>query len=501
MLVLMTSTGDKPMDLLSNVHKYIVDHELITPGSRVVVGVSGGPDSVTLLHVLKRLSGPLDITLHVAHLHHGIREADADEDEAFVTQLANAWDLPYTTRRTNVPAVAQHEKLALEEAARRERYIFLADVAAECGAACIAVGHNADDQAETVLMHLLRGAGPSGLRGMLPSTPLHKCRLLSLDNKSSLGMAIIRPLLGTPRVDIQAYVEQEELQTRFDCSNLDTTYFRNKLRHEVIPYLEQINPRISVRLQHLADVIRADYELIQEYISVAWDTLLVAAYSDAYTFDLMRWRGQPLAVQRAIIRHAAYKLCDKLRDVGFSHVEQAVAVAQTGSTGARATLPHGLYLSVEHTTLTIASGLSVHLPPDRPWLFPGTTIEVQIPGVTQLPYGWILQTQRAKHWCLEAIADNANPLVAWIDASVLGEKPILRTRQRGERIHPQGMNGLDVKLSNFLINVKMPRLWRDRLPLLVADDTILWVTGVRLDQKALVNRETESVIYLRFRGP
>lgn len=489
------------MDLLRNVEKYIADHGLFPQGSRIVVGVSGGPDSVTLLHLLKQLSGPLELDLHVAHLNHSIRDADADEDEAFVARLAEAWALPCTTRRANLPAIAQREKLALEEASRKERYSFLAEVAEEFGSAYIAVGHNADDQTETVLMHLLRGAGSSGLRGMLPSTPMHKYRMLALDNKSCQGMTLIRPLLGTARAEIEAYLEQQGLQTRFDRSNLDTTYFRNRLRHEVIPYLEQINPRLSVRLQNLADVIRADYELIQEYISVAWDTLLLSAYSDAFTFDLMRWRGQPLAVQRAIIRQAAYKLCGNLRDVGFSHVEQAVAVAQNGNTGSQATLLNGLHLLVEHKTLTIASGNSVHLPPDRPWLIPGDAIEVLVPGVTQLPYGWTLHTQRAKHWCVEAIADNPNPLVAWVDAEVLGEKLILRSRRRGDRLQPQGMSGATVKLSDLLINVKMPRLWRDRLPLLVSNGSILWVTGLRLNQNALVKPETESVVYLRFRGP
>jgi tRNA(Ile)-lysidine synthase len=488
------------MDLRRNVQKYIDDHGLIPQGSCIVVGVSGGPDSVTLLHLLKQLSKPLGFELHVAHLNHGIRGKDADEDEDFVSQLAASWNLPYTTSRVDIPSISRDKKIALEEAARRERYVFLAEVAEKCGADLIAVGHNADDQAETVLMHLLRGAGPSGLRGMLPSTPLHKYRMLPLDPSARMDIAIIRPLLGTPRTDIQSYVEQHNLRTRFDRSNLDTTYFRNKLRHEVIPYLEQINPRISVRLQHLADVIRADYEVIKEYVSVAWDALLVSAYSDALKFDLVRWREQPLAVQRAVIRHAVYRLCDNLRDVGFSHVEQAVAVAQHGTTGTQATLPNGLHLLVEPQTLTIASGNAVHLPPDRPWLFPGSTIEVQIPGVTQLPYGWSLHAKKAKHWCLEAIADNVNPLVAWIDGSVLGEKCVLRTRRRGERLQPQGMQGQTVKLSDFLINAKIPRMWRDRLPLLVADDALLWVTGLRLSESALVNQESEDVVYLRFRG-
>ena len=489
------------MDLVHKVQKYIADHGLISQGSCIVVGVSGGPDSVALLHLLKQLSKPLELELYVAHLNHNIRGKDADDDEAFVAQLAEAWNLSYTSRRADVPAIARNKKIAIEEAARRERYVFLAEVAEKYSAGQIAVGHNADDQAETVLMHLLRGAGPSGLRGMLPSTPLHNYRMLPMENLSGMALTIIRPLLGTPRVAIENYIEKQGLQTRFDRSNLDTTYFRNKLRYEVIPYLEQINPRISVRLQHLAEVIKADYELIQEYISVAWDALLVSAYSDALTFDLIRWREQPLAVQRAVIRHAVYRLCDNLRDVGFSHVEQAVAVAQNGTTGAQATLPNGLNLVVEQKTVTIASGNAVHLPPDRPWLTPGSTVEVQIPGVTQLPYGWTLHAKIAKHWCLEAIVDNVNPLVAWIDGAVLEGKLVLRTRQRGERMQPQGMNGATVKLSDFLINAKIPRLWRDRLPLIVANGAILWVTGLRLSQNASVKQKTEEVVYLRFRGP
>jgi tRNA(Ile)-lysidine synthase len=126
---------------------------------------------------------------------------------------------------------------------------------------------------------------------------------------------------------------------------------------------------------------------------------------------------------------------------------------------------------------------------------------VEIPGVTQLPYGWTLHTQRAKHWCLEVIVDNVNPLVAWIDGAVIDDKPVLRTRRRGERLKPQGMNGASVKLSDFLINVKIPRLWRDHLPLIVANNAIIWVTGLRLSQNAVVKQETEEVVYMRFRGP
>ncbi len=489
------------MDLLYEVGHYIDAHRLLKLGARVVVGVSGGPDSVALLHVLRRLSDPLNLTLHVAHLHHGIRDMDADADAEFVAALAAAWGLPCTIERIDVPVIAAEQKIALEEAARRARYTFLHRVAQQTGALRIAVGHNADDQSETVLMHLLRGAGPAGLRGMLPATALRDYHLLAPCPKPVSEMKLIRPLLATPRSDIEAYCIEQQLATRFDRSNLDTTFFRNRLRHEVLPYLAQTNPRIAQNLRHLAEVVRADYDLLHEFVSVAWDTLLVKSAPDLLTFNLAGWRAQPLAIQRAIIRRAAYKLCHSLRDVSFIHVEDAVHIAQQGATGAQATLPHGLRLTVGYTTLTVAGEDVLHLPPENPWLTPGSVIPLTTPAEIDLPNGWHLHIQDAPHWNLDAIANNCNPLVAWMDADVLGDAALLRTRQRGDIFQPQGMRHTTVRLSDLLINVKIPRPWRDYVPLVEAGGHILWVVGVRLSEAALVRPDTRRVVYLRFSGP
>ncbi len=486
------------MDILREVHHTIEVYHLLPAGARVVVGVSGGPDSVALLHVLRRLSGPLNLDLHVAHLHHALRGADADADAEFVAALAARWGLPCTIERVDVQAIAEREKLALEEAARHARYAFLCRVAQRLGAVHIAVGHNADDQAETVLMHLLRGAGPAGLRGMLPETRLCDYHLLASGLNPPPEMQLIRPLLYIPRADIEAYCAEQQLETRFDRSNLDTTFFRNRLRHEVLPYLAQINPRIAQRLCHLAEVVRADYDMLHEFVSVAWDTLLVKESADMLAFNLAGWRGQPLAIQRAIIRCAAYQLCRSLRDVSFVHIEDAVRVAQHGVTGAQATLPHGLRLTVGYMTLTIAAGEALDLPPEKPWLQPGARLPFIVPGETSLPGGWRLHIQEVPHWNLESIANNCNPLVAWVDADVLGDAPILRTRQRGDTFQPQGLGGATVRLSALLTNVKMPRPWRDYVPLLEAGGQILWVVGVRLSEAAVVRPDTQHVVYLRF---
>jgi tRNA(Ile)-lysidine synthase len=489
------------MDLVSVVEAYIRTHELLEPGAKVVVGVSGGPDSTVLLDILRRLAPSLQITLHVAHLHHEIRGVEADQDMAWVADLAEAWTLPFSSKRIDVPALAEEERLSEEEAARQARYGFLGRVAERVDASHIAVAHNADDQAETVLMHFLRGAGLAGLRGILPKTPLQGLHVIENDCAITSDITLIRPLLGVRRSDIEAHCKTQGLQPRLDRTNKDTTYFRNKLRHEVLPYLSKLNPNMTERLCNLAEVVRADYELLQEFVSVARDTLCVDSHKDARIFDLHQWRNQPLAIQRAIIRETAHELRPDLRDVGFLPIEQAVNVAQHGQTGARATLPQRLNLIVGYDTLTIARPGARHLPEDRPWLTHGTAVPIEIPGVTHLPGRWELYTQNVNHWNIEVIANNPNPWVAWIDADALGDHPKLRTRKSGDRFRPHGMDGSTMHLSDFLINIKVRRPWRDHLPLLVDDhDRILWVVGHRLGHEALVSLETERVVYLRFRG-
>ena len=488
------------MDLISEVEAAIRTHQLLERGGKVVVGVSGGPDSTALLDILRRLAPAYDLTLHVAHLHHGIRDEEADQDMAWVRRLAKRWNLPFTGKRVDIPPIAKDGGLSEEEAARQVRYGFLAEVAQAVRASYVAVAHNADDQAETVLMHIIRGAGLAGLRGMLPSIQLKAYHFLEEDAIQA-DIALIRPLLGITRSRIEAYCDARELQPRLDRTNRDTTYFRNKLRHEVLPYLSQLNPNMPERLCNLAEVVRADYELLQEFFSVAHDTLCIKSYRDARIFDLHQWRNQPLAVRRAIIRSVAYALQPDLRDVGFAHVEQALTLAQKGKTGDRATLPHGLELTLGYDTLVIAKQGVKHLPEERPWLAPDTIVPVEIPGVTPLPDGWELHTQTVTHWNLEAIANNPNPLVAWINLDALGASPKLRTRKLADRFSPHGMGGSEVRLSDFLINVKVRRAWRDHLPLLVNDeDRILWVVGHRLSREALVRSETDRVVYFRFRS-
>ena len=491
------------MSLVRRVRQTVERYDLLPKDEPVVVGVSGGPDSLCLLHVLRRLAEDYNLTLHVAHLNHQIRGAEADADAAFVADVASKWGLRCTVATRDVPALARQHKLAVEEAARQARYTFLAEVAGQVGACTVAVGHNADDQSETVLMHFLRGAGLAGLRGMLPKTPLSGYRLL--EGQTGEGLSLVRLLLETPRTEIEAYCAEYGLQPRFDRSNLDTTYFRNRLRHELIPYLETFRLNIREVMRRTARVAADDYALLRDVLADAWAKVTRTADDKAIVFDLASWRALPLSLQRATLREAVHRLRRNLRNINFVHIEDAVMVSRAKGTGAVASLPQGLRLTVGYETLTMADESYQPVPLDWPALLV-EDLPLTLPGRTSLPgstgwqveAGWLTPDELPSDW-----ATNPDPWQAFLDAGVVGKGLKLRRRRPGDRFQPQGMGGRNKSLSDFLINVKVPAAWRDWVPLVitVSGDHLLWVAGWRLDERARVTSETERVVHLRFSRP
>ena len=249
-----TSRGLK-VDVLGVVQEAIEREHLLEREAKIVVGVSGGPDSLCLLHVLNQLRPQYDWVLHVAHLHHRLRGAAADEDMVFVALQAIEWGLPCSIQVVDVAAIAQAQGLSTEEAARQVRYGFLSQVAQEIGATAVTVGHHADDQSETVLMHFLRGTGLAGLRGMSPAVDLGNMRLIrNHASASPPHIPLVRPLLAVPRAAIETYCHDHHLSPRTDHSNCDATYFRNRIRHELLPLLETYNPNIRTRLRRTASI-------------------------------------------------------------------------------------------------------------------------------------------------------------------------------------------------------------------------------------------------------
>ena len=451
-----------------------------------MVGVSGGPDSLVLLHLLTRLRAEYDLRLQTAHLNHGLRPG-ADDDAEFVAQIAKAWDVPCAVERADVAAIAKEQRLSVEEAGRQARYAFFARLAPAA-----AVAHNADDQAETVLMHLLRGSGLAGLRGMLPKA----------SNQWSVNseQVIVRPLLGTTRAEIEAYASAHGLQPRLDPTNADTTFFRNRLRRELLPFLETYNPNIRQIVRRTAEVAAGDYELLRGLIEQAWTETVITLVADAkrqsatvppdasrkssgskeVTFDLSRWRALPLPLQRALLREAIGRLQPGLRDVDFTPVENTITWAQTAESGHTADLLGGLCLKIVGPTLIVGEWerrLEIRELEIRELDASRSDYEtpLAIPGVTRF-LDWQFTTE---------VVETLRVLDPWTAFLPHPQTPTLtiRARRPGDRFQPLGMGGHTVKLSDFMINQKIPVTERDRWPLVVSGQTVLWVCGYRVSER------------------
>ena len=477
------------MDVLSKVRETVNKYGLFRRGDGVVVGVSGGPDSLCLLHVLVRLQDEYRLRLHVAHLNHLIRGADADADAAFVAELAARWGLPATVEAIDVPAYAAEHRFSLEEAARRVRYQFLARVAQEVGAVSVAVGHNADDQVETIVMHWLRGSGLAGLRGMLPLSPL----------APDSPLRLVRPLLEVTRSEIEAYCARHGLTPRFDRSNLDTTYFRNRLRLELIPYLETYNPDIRRILRRMALVLADDYDYLRGELLRIWPQVVKEESLQAITFDLAAWRALHPSLRRATLREAIRRLRRALRNIDWIHIENAHRALMDKGTGTRVTLPQGLELRIGYHDFIIAPEGYIPLPEDIPLLFV-ESLPVSIPGLTPLPDSqWVLETRILRPEDLPSQwDDNPDPWQAFLDHERTGSSLLLRRRLPGDRLRPLGLGGTK-KLNELMIDVKIPAVWRNLWPILASPQGIVWVPGVRIDERARITQDTRRVLWARFR--
>ncbi|MEI2688870.1 MAG: tRNA lysidine(34) synthetase TilS [Anaerolineae bacterium] len=483
------------MDLLRQVRQTLRRHQLLRPNSTAIVGVSGGPDSLCLLHLLHALAPEQDVHLHVAHLHHGLRGHEADADAAFVQETAAAWGLSCTVERAGVAGLAQQTGATLEEAARAARYTFLGRLARQLGAPVVAVGHNADDQAETVLMHFLRGSGLAGLRGMQPVSRFP----LPQRQPPEPSLHLIRPLLFTSRSAILAYCQQHALEPRFDRSNEDTTFFRNRLRHELLPLLEGYNPQIRRILGHTAALLADDYELLAGDLLAAWPTALAEESEQRLVFDLGAWRALPTALQRGLLREAIQRLRASLRNVSYIHVDNAAWLLREGQAGDRMTLPAGLEIALSYDRFVVG-GAGVELPIAG---LPQLATESQplaLPGVTPLP-PWQVEctvltpAELPPHW-----QANGDRWQAWLDVDVLGPTPALRVGQPGDRFQPLGMAGHSKLLAELFTNAKIPAAARQRWPVLIAaTGDIGWVCGLRIDQRAQVTTATQHILHLSLR--
>lgn len=329
-------------DVAEQARRTIHRHGLIQAGEAVLAAVSGGPDSVALLAVLHRLREPLGIRqLQVAHVHHGWRGADAEADADFVAALAGRYDLPVRIERVDARGYAAAEKLSPEDGARRLRYAALERIAGEGGLGVVAVGHTRDDQAETVLMRLVRGSGLAGAAGMPAARPLGSCRL-------------IRPLVETARRDVEAFLSSEGLTARRDATNDDTALMRNRIRHELLPLLaREYNGRITETLARWSEEARADYAYLEAAALAQWPEAC-AATPEGVGIALAWWSRAPLALQRQMLRLAVRAVKGDLLQIDFRHWQEISALVSERPAGARVDLPGGIGVTKQGRQMLVA---------------------------------------------------------------------------------------------------------------------------------------------------
>lgn len=441
------------MALQDIVLQTIRHNNLIPAGSTVVVAVSGGPDSLALLHILHLLRMPLECALHAATFDHQLRGESSAADVRFVEQTGREWGVRVSTGQADVRQIAEAEGVSIEVAGRQARYDFLARVAREVGALRVAVAHHADDQAETVLMHIVRGAGLDGLGGMAlqSAVPGHP------------DLVLIRPFLNVTRAQIDAYCAEHGLAPREDVTNQDISLLRNFVRWKTLPHLEQLNPGVRRALVQLADIAGVERDYMEQRLRDVIERH-VTAETHAISIERDVFRELHPALQRRYVSWAAQRLTGGSTDTGYAHVVAALEVGLGGKVGATALLAGGARLRVDYTTLAIERIDGVPHLPDIPLLDEGTEIKVTIPGWTLLP---------GTRWRLNVSTMPRDKIKPHAQLSIPdGSDVTLRTRREGDRFAPRGMDGHTQKVGRWMINRKTPKAIRDRIPLLVVDRQI-----------------------------
>lgn len=439
----------------------------------MLVAVSGGLDSIVLLDVLAHLRQELSFEIVVGHIDHGLRGTTSAHDAAFIQSVASAYGIEAAIYcLTSSDLKGGHDE-GQEGAAREARLEALQRLADETGAARIALGHTLDDQAETILHHLARGTGPTGLRGMRP-----------------VRFPFIRPLLDVSRSDLHAYAAQHGLTWREDASNSDLAYTRNRIRHRLLPELRAINPRINEALGRMADLAAELDEATTFLVGEKLSQLLVAPNDSGTSMDRRALAALPDSLSRLILREAIRRARGSLEGIEFAHIDAICALVMGTRSHGQLSLP-GLHIQMQQDELAFL--------PTPPEQSPHWSIDVDL-GVTELPGGPVSLELEVVDMSEGDLASTGNdPWIEYADADRIHFPLRLRTRVPGDRFSPLGL-GHEMKLKDFLINERTPPFDRAAIPLLCDSQAIIWVVGMRLSDTVKLSKGTQRVLMMRLKG-
>jgi tRNA(Ile)-lysidine synthase len=477
--------GFKASYIEKKVHRTVDEtlctHRMVQNGDAVLVAVSGGADSVALVYILLELAPKYSLRIAIAHLNHCLRQSESDRDETFVAALAKQLELPFYVGRENVRRYRERHRLSLEEAARQVRYGFYDSIAAQYGYGKIALGHHGDDNAELVLMNLLRGSGPLGLSGISPVR----------------GNKIVRPLINLRRSEIMDYVAAKNLDYVTDSSNWDLKYHRNKIRARLMPELKsEYNPKLIDSLNRLTAIMGAEEEWIEDLIHPMYEKAIVFREKNMLGLSIPELNQQPIAVRRRLIRKAIRWAKGDLRRIAFAHVESICQLALIGPTSGILDLPDRIRIRRDRNVLMISKeDLSLRHLDGIPFLSAARDYEYPLSGP-----GKIFIEEAKVHISFIEIPKAASVdlqpsghRVAFFDMDKIRFPLAIRNFRPGDRFWPLGSSG-NQKLKKFFIDHKISRIERAKCPIVLSRNKIIWVAGHRLDNAVRIGPQTQRIL-------
>lgn len=480
--------------MLETIITFIEQHHLLPASGEIIVAVSGGADSLCLLHLLNQLCGPAKryphVRLHIAHLNHQLRGAASEQDAIEVARLAEQWHLPATIGSIDVQALARQEQRSLEDAARTARYRFLREVA---HGQPIAVAHHQDDQVETLLLHWLRGGGISSMIGLQP------CQ-----------QDIIRPLLTITHADTLAYCQQHHLVPQEDASNTDTRFLRNRIRHELLPLLEAMNPGIRETVLRNTEVMRTDAEWIEKQVDICWPNVILSEQDQCIQLSIHHLLTLPLSIQRHLIRRVTARLSDGQSPLELRHFKIIEQLTQRKPSYAELMLhlPQQLRVIRQGNNLIFAHAQQhEHQPISNTSTINNNEITLPIPGHVTIPgTSWTATAEIVndeevytalctENWQSVWQLLTAQQYSVYADGNLIGDRLFIRTRRAGDRLRPLGM-AYEKKVQDLLVDRHIPRAERDLIPLFFSTEHCVWLAGVQLDDRVRLTPGTRKIVRL-----
>jgi len=444
----------------------ILDHRMVKSGDRIVVAVSGGPDSVCLLNILFQLRKSLNASLITAHLDHGLRPNEDEKETEFVADLARRLNLALAYGKVN--NLTEAHGTSIEEKAREKRYQFLTKVLYEHHAQKVALGHNMNDQAETVIMHILRGTGPTGLSGI---PPIRENRF-------------IRPLINITSDEIHTYLKQKDMPFMVDSSNLEKKYLRNKIRLELIPILLKYQPRLIEHLGELAFLCGQENQFMEEEARKGLQTMILDSSEHSLDLSLTTFKNFSIPLQYRIIRQAIKRIKGNLRRIDIGHIKAVMDLANNSRPQIKINLPENLIIKKIYARLRFSLGVEIET----------GDFSYHIKNMGRFQIQEINQTiSLAEISKKDFLLPSPSPREAFLDLDRLQWPLRVRNFKAGDRFMPLGMNGFK-KLKDVFIDNKIPFEERKKIAILENGNDIVWVCGIRIDERYRVKEKTKTIL-------